>query len=238
MIDLFFVTSPNVYKATVALEEMGLPYTLHPVDISQGEHLDPANIAGAFSPRLPVIRDNAPADGGAPLVICESGAILEYLAEKCGRFLPAELRARYEVKQWLYWQMAGFGPIGGQQWHFGRWAPRIDPDGDHSYALGRFRNIWAGLWQLMDQRLASHEFLAGDYSIADMACFPWAIYMEPKDGPQAYPNVVRWIQAISARPAVKAAYAKGLEVDMGYERNAIGTAIFPQEGLLRHVIVY
>ena len=237
MIDLFFVTSPNVYKVTIALEEMGLPFTLHPVDISKGEHLDPGRIAGAFSPKLPVIRDNSPPDDGEPLVIFESGAILEYLAEKSGRFLLTELRARHEVKQWLYWQMAGLGPIGGQQWHFNRWAPRIDPQGDHSYALGRFTNIWAGLWSLMDQRLADREFLGGDYSIADMACFPWTIYMQPKGGPDAYPNVVRWISTIAERPAVKNAYAKGLAVDMGYERNDLGTAIFPQEGLLRHVII-
>lgn len=237
MIDLFFVTSPNVYKVTIALEEMGLPFTLHPVDISKGEHLDPGRIAGAFSPKLPVIRDNSPPDDGDPLVIFESGAILEYLAEKSGRFLPTELRARHQVKQWLYWQMAGLGPIGGQQWHFTRWAPRIDPQSDHSYALGRFTNIWAGLWSLMDQRLADCEFLGGDYSIADMACFPWTIYMQPKGGPDAYPNVVRWINTIAERPAVKNAYAKGLAIDMGYERNDLGTAIFPQEGLLRHVII-
>lgn len=237
MIDLFFVTSPNVYKVTIALEEMGVPFTLHPVDISNGEHLDPDRIARAFSPKLPVIRDNSPPDGGDPMVIFESGAILEYLAEKSGRFLPTELRARQEVKQWLYWQMAGLGPIGGQQWHFARWAPRIDPQGDHTYAQGRFTNIWAGLWSLMDQRLGKREFLAGDYSIADIACFPWTIYMQPKGGSETYPNVVRWINAIAERPAVKNAYAKGLAVNMGYDRNELGTAIFPQEGLLRHVII-
>lgn len=237
MIDLFFVTSPNVYKVTIALEEMGIPFELHPVDISTGEHLEPENIAHAFSPRLPIIRDNAPLDHGNPLVICESGAILEYLAEKSGEFLPHDLRKRYEVKQWLYWQMAGLGPIGGQQWHFNRWAPRIDPDGDHTYALGRFSNIWCGLWQLMDRQLANSEFLAGDYSIADMACFPWTIYMHPKGGEAQYPNVVRWIEAIAERPAVKSAYAKGLAVNMGYERNDLGTALFPQEGLLKHVII-
>lgn len=237
MIDLFFVTSPNVYKVTIALEEMGLPFALQPVDISQGEHLVPENIAHAASPRLPVIRDNDPQDGSEPLVIFESGAILEYLAEKSGRFLPQDLRSRFMVKQWLYWQMAGLGPIGGQQWHFTRWAPRIDPEGDHSYALNRFSNIWSGLWTLMDRELADREFLAGDYSIADMACFPWTIYMEPKGGPEQYPNVVRWIHAISERPAVKSAYSKGLAVNMGYERNELGTALFPQEGLLKHVII-
>jgi GST-like protein len=238
MIDLFFVTSPNVYKVTIALEEMGLDYRLLPVDISKGEHLEPDKIAYAFSPRLPVIRDDAPTDGGEPLVICESGAILEYLAEKHDAFLPNGLRQRLMVKQWLYWQMAGLGPMGGQQWHFNRWAPRIDPEGDHSYALRRFTNIWTGLWRLMDKRLSKVEFLGGDYSIADMACFPWTIYMEPEGGAEQYVHVARWIKAIADRPAVKAAYAKGLEVDMGYERNPLGTAIFPQEGLLKHVIVH
>ena len=237
MIELFFVTSPNVYKVSVALEEMGLPYRICPVDISRGEHRIPENIAHASSPKLPVIRDGDPEDGGEPIVIFESGAILEYLAEKSGRFLPKDTRSRYEVKQWLYWQMAGLGPMGGQQWHFTKWAPRIAPDMDHRYALGRFSNIWSGLWQVMETRLADQAYLGGDYSIADMACFPWAIYMEPQDGVEHYPNVARWVREISERPAVRQAYARGLEVDMGYERNVLGTAIFPPEGLLKHVIV-
>ena len=237
MIDLFFTTSPNVYKISIALEEMGLAYAMCPVDISQGEHLKPENIGYAASPKLPVIRDNDPVDGGEPMVIFESGAILEYLAEKTASFMPRDLRARYEVKQWLYWQMAGLGPMGGQQWHFTKWAPRIAPDMDHSYALTRFSKIWSGLWRVMEDRLSDRPYLAGDYSIADMACFPWAIYMEPKDGIDRYPKVSRWVEAIAERPAVKRAYARGLEVDMGYERNDLGTAIFPAEGLLRHVIV-
>ncbi len=237
MLDLFFVTSPNVYKATIALEEMGLDYRLCPVDISQGEHLVPENIAHSPSPRLPVLRDNDPDDGGDPIVIFESGAILEYLSDKTGLFLPKETRSRYDVKQWLYWQMAGIGPIGGQQWHFTRWAPRIAPEMDHSYALNRFSNIWEGLWRLMDRRLAEQEYLAGAYSIADMACFPWMIYMEPRGGADNFPNIKRWVEKIADRAAVRAAYAKGLAIDMGYERNELGTAIFPQNGLLKHVIV-
>lgn len=237
MLDLFFVTSPNVYKATIALEEMGLDYRLCPVDISRGEHLVPKNIAHSPSPRLPVLRDNDPDDGRDPIVIFESGAILEYLSDKTGLFLPKDIRSRYEVKQWLYWQMAGIGPIGGQQWHFTRWAPRIAPEMDHSYALNRFSNIWEGLWELMDRRLAEREYLAGEYSIADMACFPWMIYMEPRSGAGSFQNIKRWVEKIADRPAVKAAYSKGLAVDMGYERNELGTAIFPQSGLLKHVIV-
>lgn len=159
-------------------------------------------------------------------------------AERQQAFLPSELRQRIIVKQWLYWQMAGFGPMGGHQWHFNRWAPRINAQGDHSCALRRLTNIWSGLWRLMDKRLSEVEFLGGDYSIADMACFPWTIYMEPEGGTQQYGNFERWIRTIAKRPAVKAAYARGLDVDMGYERNQLGTAIFPQEGLLRHVIVH
>ena len=237
MIDLFFVTSPNVYKVSIALEEMALPYALHPIDISRGEHLDPDNIAGSPSPKLPVIRDNEPDGDDEPLVIFESGAILEYLAEKSRQFMPTDLRSRWRVKQWLYWQMAGLGPMGGQQWHFTRWAPRIAPEMDHGYALSRFSNIWVGLWRLMNDQLGEREYLAGDYSIADMACFPWMIYMQPSGGAEQFPNIVRWVKAISDRPAVKAAYAKGLTVDMGYERNELGTAIFPPEGLLKNVIV-
>jgi len=237
MIDLFFVTSPNVYKVSTALEEMDLAYRAIPIDISKGEHLVPANIAGAPNAKLPVIRDHDPADGGTPLVVFESGAILEYLAEKTGLFMPEDLRGRQAVRQWLYWQMAGLGPMGGQQWHFTRWAPRIAPDMDHSYALGRFSKIWSGLWRVMDQHLATHEYLAGTYSIADMACFPWVIYMQPQEGAAHFTHIARWAQAIGERPAVRRAYARGLAVDMGYERNALGTAIFPPEGLLRHVII-
>ncbi|MCK9503408.1 MAG: glutathione S-transferase N-terminal domain-containing protein [Porticoccaceae bacterium] len=237
MIELFFVTSPNVYKVSVALEEMGLVHECHFVDISKGEHLDPANIAGAVNRKLPVIRDHAPQDGGEPLVIFESGAILEYLAEKSGQFLPKDLRSRYLVKQWLYWQMASLGPMGGQQWHFNRWAPRIAPQMDHSYALDRFSNIWIGLWEIMDKQLGQSPYLAGDYSIADMACFPWVIYTEPRNGAKEYKNISRWAEEIADRPAVQAAYSKGLSVDTGYARNDKGTAIFPAEGLLKYVIV-
>lgn len=237
MIDLFFVTSPNVYKITIALEEMGLPFEFRFVDISKGEHRTSENIAYAASPKLPVIRDNDPVGGGAPLVIFESGAILEYLAEKSGTFLPTEVRQRYHVKQWLYWQMAGIGPMGGQQWHFSKWAHRIAPEMDHSYALGRFSSIWGGLWQIMDDQLATRPFIAGDYSIADMALFPWMIYTEPRGGAEQYVNVTRWVNEVAGRDAVKAAYSKGLAVNTGYERNEKGTALFPSDGLLRHVIV-
>lgn len=237
MIDLFFVTSPNVTKITIALEEMGLDYRLKPTDLSKGDHLDPANVGGAINGKLPVIVDDAPADGGPPVTLFESGAILQYLAEKAGAFLPAEDRARREVMQWLFWQMGGIGPIGGQLWHFRMFAPRIAPDFDNSYALSRYDRMFGALWTTMNRRLEDRPFLAGEYSIADIACFPWIAYLEPSDGIAAYPNVLRWRDAIAARPAVRAAYARAASADVGYERAENGAALFPWEGLMEHVIV-
>ena len=237
MIDLYFVTSPNVTKVVIALEEMGLEYRLRPTDLSQGAHLDPANVGGAINGKLPVIRDDRAADGGDPVTIFESGAILQYLAEKSGRFLPADHAARIETMQWLFWQMGGIGPIGGQLWHFRMFAPRIAPDIDNSYARRRYDRMFDALWETMDRRLADAAYLAGDYSIADMACFPWIAYLEPERGIAAFPNVHRWRDAIAARPAVRAAYGKAAEVDAGYARAENGATLFPWEGLLEHVIV-
>jgi GST-like protein len=237
MIDLYFVTSPNVTKVVIALEEMGLEYRLLPTDLSQGEHLDPANVAGAVNGKLPVIRDDCPADGGDPVTIFESGAILQYLAEKSGRFLTKDDRARIETMQWLFWQMGGIGPIGGQLWHFRMFAPRIAPDVDNSYPSRRYERMFAALWETMDRRLAHRAYLAGDYSIADMACFPWIAYLEPELGIAAYPNVQCWRDDIAARPAVRAAYGQAATVDAGYARAENGATLFPWEGLLEHVIV-
>ena len=237
MIELFFVTSPNVYKIAIALEEMALPYRLCPVDLSTGAHLDPANVAGAATGKLPVIRDDDPPDGGEPVVVFESGAILQYLAEKSGKLLPAEPRARLETMQWLFWQMGGLGPIGGQFWHFLAFAPKIAPDFDNSYALSRYANMWSALWQTMDQRLTDRPYLAGAYSIADIACFPWIIYIDPQEGVDSFPNVRRWRDDLAARPAVREAYAKAGSLDTGYDRNEKGASLFPWEGLLKHVIV-
>lgn len=235
MIELFFVTSPNVYKVAIALEEMELPYTLTPIDLSKGDHLDPSKVAGALTRKLPVIRDSTPADGD-PITIFESGAILQYLAERSSRYLPTESRARLEALQWLFWQVGGIGPIGGQVWHFMTFAPRIAPDFDNSYAMSRYFHMYSSLWQVMDGRLADRPFLAGDYSIADMACFPWISYVEPREGIDEYPNVRRWRDAISTRPAVRRAYERGAALDTGYERNEKGVSLFPWEGLLENVI--
>mgnify|MGYP003574998489 CR=1 FL=1 len=237
MIDLFFVTSPNVYKISIALEEMALSHRLFPVDLSKGEHHDPARIGGGVTGKVPVIVDHEPADGGAPLTIVESGAILHYLADKAGRFGGGDsARGRLEVQQWLFWQMGGIGPIGGQLWHFRTFAPRIAPDFDNSYALQRYERMFDALWQVMDRRLEGRDYLCGDYSIADMACFPWVAYLEPAAGIAAYPNVLGWRDRIAARPAVRAAYARGAALDTGYERADNGASLFPWEGLMANVI--
>lgn len=236
MIDFYFVPSPNVYKVFIALEEMGVTYQPVSVDLSRGEHHDPAKIGGGVTGKLPVIVDHQPADGGEPVTVVESGAILQYLGEKTGQFLPADFRGRLDVMQWLFWQMGGLGPIGGQLWHFRTFAPIIAPDFDNSYALSRYDHMFGQLWKTMDSRLQDREFLCGGYSVADMACFPWIAYMEPSEGIGAYPNILRWRDAISARPAVRDAYAKAETIDMGYERNEKGIPLFPWEGLLKNVI--
>lgn len=236
MIDLFFVTSPNVYKISIALEEMALEHRLVSVDLSKGQHHDPAQIGGGVTGKVPVIVDDAPAGGGAPRTVFESGAILTYLADKAGQFGGQDEAQRLNVQQWLYWQVGGLGPIGGQLWHFRVFAPRIAPDFDNSYALQRYERMFAALWQVMDRRLAEQPFLAGDYSIADMACFPWIAYLEPTDGIAAYPNILRWRDAIAERPAVREGYRKGAALDTGYERSENGVSLFPWEGLIENVI--
>lgn len=234
--DLYFVGSPNVLKVCIALEEMELPHRLVPVDISRGDHLDPALIGGGVTGKLPVLVDNDPADGSEPTTLIESGAILAYLGEKTGKFMPGDGRDRWQVMQWLFWQMGGIGPIGGQLWHFRVFAPRIAPDFDNSYALNRYDHMFGQLWTVMNKRLEGREFLCGPYSVADMACFPWIAYLEPSEGVAAYPNVQRWRDTIGARPAVRRAYDKAFAVETGYEKNDKGVSIYPWEKLLQNVI--
>lgn len=236
MIDLFFVTSPNVYKISVALEELELEHRLIPVDLSKGDHHDPAKIGGGVTGKVPVIVDHAPADGGPPRTVFESGAILTYLAEKTGRLIGNDERSRLDVLQWLNWQVGGIGPMGGQLWHFRVFAPRVAPDFDNSYAQQRYDRMFSALWQVMNRRLGEVPFLAGDYSIADIACFPWIAYLEPSEGIATYPNILRWRDAIAERPAVRRAYSAGSSLDTGYERAENGVSLFPWEGLLENVI--
>ena len=204
MIDLFHWPTPNGHKITIFLEEAGLPYRLHPVDIGKGDQFKPEFLAIAPNNRIPAIVDQAPADGGAPVSLFESGAILLYLAEKTGKFLPADLRGRAEVLQWLFWQMGGLGPMAGQNGHFNIYAPEKLP-----YAMERYTKETARLYGVLNKRLADREFVAGSYSIADIASYPWIVpHQSHKQDLNAFPHLKRWFDAIAARPAVQRVYAK------------------------------
>jgi len=202
MIDLYYWTTSNGHKITIMLEELGLPYTIKPVDINKGEQFDPAFLRISPNNRIPAIVDHAPADGGAPLALFESGAILAYLGEKTGRFFPADLRGRWECLQWLFWQMGGLGPMAGQTHHFRTYAPEKIP-----YAIDRYVRETGRLYAVLDRRLAEREFVAGPYTIADMACYPWIHPERQGQDLEAFPHLKRWREAIAARPAVQRAYA-------------------------------
>ena len=210
MIDVYFWTTPNGYKVLIFLEETGTPYSIQPVNISEGKQFEPAFLKISPNNRIPAIVDHAPADGGEPLSIFESGAILQYLAEKSDRFLPSDVRGRFDTMQWLFWQMAGLGPMLGQNHHFVQYAPEKLP-----YAIDRYVSETARLYGVLDGQLADRPFVAGDYSIADMACYPWIVPHE-RQGQKLddFPNVKRWFEAIAARPAVVRAYEKGRAVNV------------------------
>ena len=208
MIDLHYWPTPNGHKITLFLEEAGLDYRIVPVDIRRGDQFQPDFLAIAPNNRMPAIVDHEPADGGEPISVFESGAILIYLAEKTGRFLPADTRGRFEVIQWLMWQMGGIGPMLGQNHHFNRYAPeKID------YAINRYVNETNRLYGVLDRRLKGRDFIAGDYSIADMACYPWIVPHELQGQDlRNFRNLRRWFDAIRERPATVRAYARGEEV--------------------------
>lgn len=204
MIDLHYWTTTNGHKVTMFLEETGIDYRIVPVNISAGEQFRPEFLAISPNNRIPAIVDHAPAGGGAPVSVFESGAILLYLAEKTGRFIPADLRGRVEVLQWLFWQMSGLGPMAGQNHHFVQYAPeRID------YAMTRYINETNRLYGVLDRRLADRSYVAGaEYTIADMACYPWIVPHErQKQDLGAFPNLKRWFEEVGARPATERAYA-------------------------------
>ena len=212
MIDLHYWPTPNGHKITIFLEEAGLDYTIHPVDIGAGDQFEPEFLAISPNNKMPAIVDTAPADGGAPLSVFESGAILLYLAEKTGRFLPTDLRGRVTVLEWLSWQVGGLGPMTGQYGHFHVYAPAsID------YARARYRREVERLMGVLDRRLAGRAFIAGDaLTIADMACHPWIdAYAKAPVDMKPYPELRRWHDAVGARPAVQRAYAIGETVQPG-----------------------
>ena len=203
MIELYYWGTPNGLKPRLMLEETGLDYRIVPVDIGKGEQFKPEFLAFAPNNRIPALIDYAPADGGAPVRLFESGALLQYLAEKSGRFLPQDLRDRFEVMQWLYWQVGGLGPMAGQNGHFRVYAPEPVP-----YAIERYTRETARLYGVLDRRLTDRDFIAGEYSIADMACYPWIVPHRAHAQDLAdFPHVQRWFEAIRARPATRRAYA-------------------------------
>lgn len=206
MIDLYYWPTPNGHKITLFLEEAGLPYTIKPVNIGKGEQFEPSFLAIAPNNRMPAIVDHEPAGGGAPVSLFESGAILLYLAEKTGRFMPGDLRGRAEVLQWLFWQMAGLGPMAGQNHHFSAYAPEKIP-----YAIERYVKETGRLYAVLDKRLADRAFIAGDaYTIADMASYPWIVPHERQGQKlEDFPNLKRWFDGIWARPTTKKAYQLG-----------------------------
>jgi GSH-dependent disulfide-bond oxidoreductase len=204
MIELHYWPTPNGHKITLFLEEAGLPYTIKPVNIGKGEQFEPAYLKISPNNRMPAIVDTKPADGGAPISVFESGAILQYLAEKTGRFLPSDVRGRTLVMEWLFWQVGGLGPMLGQNNHFNRYAPEKIP-----YAIDRYTRETCRLYGVLDQRLAGRDFIAGkDYSIADMAAYPWTVSHENQGISLAdYPQVQRWFTQIRERAATQRAYA-------------------------------
>ncbi len=208
MIDLYYWTTPNGHKITIFLEEAALPFRLRPVNIGKGEQFKPQFLRHAPNNRIPAIVDKDPKDGGDPISVFESGAILQYLAERTGRFLPKDVRGRVEVMEWLFWQMAGLGPMAGQNHHFGQYAPERIP-----YAIDRYVNETSRLYGVLDKRLAGREFIAGDYSIADMASYPWVVPHERQgQNLDDFPNLKRWFLAIAERPAVQRAYELAKDV--------------------------
>jgi len=216
MIELHYWTTPNGHKITMFLEETGQPYRIVPVNIGKAEQFKPGFLAIAPNNRIPAIVDESPADGGAPIPLFESGAILLYLADKLGTLIPVDLRERNVALQWLFWQMAGLGPMAGQNHHFNTYAPEKIP-----YAIDRYVRETARLYAVLDKRLEGRDFIAGSgrgtYSIADIASYPWIVSHERQSQKlEEFPNLACWFEAIQARPATVRAYAKAVEVNPAF----------------------
>ena len=209
MIDLYYWTTPNGHKITLFLEESKIPYRLHAVNISKGDQFKPEFLAISPNNRIPAIVDNDPADGGKPISVFESGAILLYLAGKTGKFLPKTLRGQVEVLEWLMWQMGGLGPMNGQNHHFALYAPEKIP-----YAIDRYVKESGRLYGVLNKRLAGRDFILGkSYTIADMACYPWINPERQGQDFKDFPHLARWHAAIRARPATKRAYDRAKEIN-------------------------
>ncbi len=205
-IDLYYWPTPNGWKISIMLEECGLPYVVHPVDIAKGEQFAPRFLAISPNNRIPAIVDPC-GPGGRPIAVFESGAILQYLGRKTGQFYPRDERSRVAVEEWLFWQIGGLGPMAGQAIHFRRYAPQ-----PLAYAIARYSDEVNRLYGVMNTRLAKREFLAKNYSIADIACVGWVRLAERQGQDLAqFPHLNRWFETIRARPAVKRAFAIRVE---------------------------
>ena len=211
MIDLHYWPTPNGKKVSILLEECGLPYRIVPCSIGEGDQFTDSFLAISPNNRMPAIVDHEPADGGAPIALFESGAIMMYIAEKAGKFYPQELRARHEVNQWVIWQMANQGPKTGECGHFRRLK---DSQGDQSYAVRRFTDEVNRLYGVMNNRLYDRRYLAGDsYTIADMISYPWTVGWEGQGQDiQEFPYFGRWFEELSARPGVQAGMKAGSDL--------------------------
>ena len=231
MIELFYWPTPNGKKVTILLEELGLPYKITPVNIQQGAQFSDSFLKMNPNHRMPVMVDHKPADGGAPLSVFESGSIMMYLAEKAGRFWPQDLRAKYEVNQWLVWQMANQGPKLGECGHFRRLG---DTQGDQSYAVRRFTDEANRLYGVINNRLVDQPYLAGkEYTIADMICYPWTVNWKVQGQDiEEFKYLKRWHEEIAARPAVK----KGMTV--GADLSVDVTKLAPEEQARIRKIMY
>ena len=212
-IDLYYWPTPNGWKITIALEEMGLPYEVKLVNIGRGDQFAPDFLRIAPNNRMPAIVDPKGPDG-EPISVFESGAILQYLARKTGQFTGPTERDRVAVDQWLMWQMGGLGPMAGQAHHFLKYAPAMDPPQDLPYAKDRYRNETARLLRVLDGQLAKNTYVAGDFfSIADMAIWPWASLWENQEQTiEDKPNLARWLDLVAARPAVQTGRAVASDV--------------------------
>lgn len=211
-IELYYWPTPNGFKISIMLEECGLPYTMIPVNISKGEQFKPDFLKIAPNNRMPAIVDPT-GPGRRPISIFESGAILQYLGRKTGKFYPAAERARVEVDQWLFWQMGGLGPMAGQLNHFKHYALETLP-----YAVKRYEDEVNRLYGVMNTRLKDREFLAGKYSIADMACVGWVnLWQRQGQNIDEFPHIKRWLETVKARPAVQRGMALGLELRQGID---------------------
>jgi GSH-dependent disulfide-bond oxidoreductase len=211
-IELYYWPTPNGWKISIALEEMGLPYELHLVNIGKGDQFDPDFLEIAPNNRMPAIIDPEGPDG-KPISVFESAAILMYLGRKTGKFYGSNERERVEIEQWLMWQMGGVGPMAGQAHHFLRYAPSMDPPNDLPYAKDRYRNEVNRLYGVLNTRLADREFVAGEFSIADMAIWPWAsLWKNQEQEIEQFPNMAAWLDRVGSRPGVQKGRALAAEL--------------------------